>query len=256
MLDAIRKPFLFLAAILIALAVLVEIGAAVLVRLPRVTPGIPDDIRIQLQERGQLDAALRQLESIPRGQRPPGYGVPSVALVDVLYLLTIGLMALSLVIGQRLHARAQGIIGLIVAVLVIFAALKQLFAALVELTIRVTLLLAVPFGTVAYMALYAFFDRGGAAAVLGLSWLLKIGAAVCLVLAQQRYLKQTGLVLMIVTSFLASIIVSFLQGFPPLFLVSITDPIAAIICDILALLWAIVFVLYGIVAVVKALKPA
>lgn len=256
MLDSIRKPFLFLAAILIALAVLVELGATVLIRPPRVVRSIPDDLRVQLRQSGQLETAERQLASIPSGERPPGYGVPSVALVDILYLLTVGLMALSLVIGQRLHARAQGIIGLVVAVLVIFAAFRQLLAALVELMVRVTLLLAVPFGTIAYMVLYAFFDRTGAAAVLSLSWLLKIGAAVCLGLAQQRYLKQTGLVLMIATSFVASIVVSFLHGLPPMFLVSITDPIAAIVCDVIAIVWAVVFACYGIVAVVKALKPA
>lgn len=256
MLDSIRKPFLFLAAILMLLAVLVELGAALLIQPPHVVRGIPDDIRAQLQQSGQLEAAERQLASIPSGQRPPGYGVPSLALVDMLFLLTVGLMALSLVIGQHLHARAQGIIGLVVAVLVIFAAIKQLFAALIELMIRVTLLLAVPFGTIAYMVLYAFFDRTGAATVLGLSWALKIGVVVCIALAQQQYLKQKGLLLIIATSFLASIIVSFLHGLPPLFLVSITDPIAAIVCDILAVIWGIVFAVYGIIAVVKALKPA
>jgi hypothetical protein len=256
MLDSIRKPFLFLAAILILLAVLVEIGATLLIQPPRVTRAIPENIRTQLQATGQLEAAERQLASMPQGERPPGYGVSSLSLIDILYLLTVGLMVLSLVIGQALHARVQGIIGLIVAILVIFAALKQLFAALIELMIRVTLLLAVPFGTIAYMVMYAFFDRTGAATVLGLSWLLKIGAVVCIALAQQRYLKQKGLLLMIATSFLGSIIVSFLHGFPPLFLVSITDPIAAIVCDIIAILWAIVFVIYGIIAVVKALKPA
>lgn len=256
MLDSIRKPFLFLAAILVALAVLLELGATILIRPPRVVRGIPEDIRAQLRQSGQLEAAERQLASIPSGEKPPGYGVSSLALVDVLYLLTVGLMALSLAIGQGLHARAQGIIGLIVSVLVIFAALKQLFAALIELMIRVTLLLAVPFGTIAYMVLYAFFDRAGAVTVLGLSWLVKIAAVVCIGLAQQRYLKQTGLMLMIATSFLASFVVSFLHGLPPGFLVSITDPIAAIVCDVLAIIWAIVFALYGIVAVVKALKPA
>ena len=256
MLDSIRKPFLFLAAILIALAVLVELGSAILIQPPRVVAAIPDDLRAQLRQSGQLEAAERQLSAIPSGQRPPGYGVPSLALVDVLYLLTVGLMALSLVVGQRLHARAQGIIGLIVAVLVIFAALRQLLGAVVELMIRVTLLLAAPFGTLAYMVLYAFFDRSGAAAVLGLSWFLKIGAVVCLFLAQPRYMRQKGLVLMIATSFVAALVVSFLHGLPPMFLVSITDPIAAIVCAVLAIVWGLVFAVYGLVAVVKALKPA
>jgi hypothetical protein len=257
MLDAMRKPFLFLAAILVALAVLVEIGAMVLVQPPRLTTVIPPDLEIQLRARGQLEAAQRQMEAVRAGgERPPGFGVPALALVDILYLLTAGLMALSLVVGFRVHARVQGIIGLVVSILVIFAAIKHLFAALIELMIRVSLLLAVPFGTIAYMAIYAFFDRSGAGTVLALSWSLKIGAVVCLFLAQQRYLRQAGLLLMVLTSFLASFIVSFLHGLPPTFLVSITDPIAGIVCDILALIWGIVFALYGIIAVVKALKPS
>jgi hypothetical protein len=256
MFDAIRKPFLFLAVALVALSVLVELGAKILVQPPRMQRAIPADLERQLAASGQLEAARAQLQSIPSGERPPGFGVSSVALIDILYLLTIGLTALSLVVGARLQARAQGLIGLVVAVLVIFAALKQLLAALLELTIRVTLLLAVPFGTIAYMVLYAFFDSAGAATILGLSWLLKIGAVICLFLAQQRYLKQTGLLLMIATSFLASIVVTFLHAFPPGFLVSITDPIAAIVCGIIAIIWGVVFVFYGIVAVVKALKPA
>ncbi|HEX9984927.1 MAG TPA: hypothetical protein VGF69_16820 [Thermoanaerobaculia bacterium] len=258
MLDSLRKPFLFLCAILIVLAVLVELGSGWLVRPPALQRGLPPDIASQLSP-AQLLMAQRQLASIPsagQSEEPPGYGITALAKVDIMLLLTIGLMALSLVIGDHLQGRTQGIIGLIVGVLVFIAAFKELFAAFIELMIRVTLLLAVPFGTIAYMALYASFDRSGAAMILGLSWFLKIAAVVCLILAQQKYLKQTGLMLLVATSLIASFVVSFLHGLPPGFLVNITDPIAAIVCDILALIWAVVAVLYGIVAVIKALQPA
>lgn len=49
---------------------------------------------------------------------------------------------------------------------------------------------------------------------------------------------------------------AFLHGLPPTFLVSITDPIAAIVCDVIAIVWGLVFAVYGIIAVVEALKPA
>lgn len=256
MLDAIRKPFLFLSAILILFAVLVEIGAAVLVQPAQPRHELPPEIRAQLSPADQV-AALAQMGETARqtNREPPGFGITALARIDAILLLTIGLMALSLVIGDHLTGRVQGIISLIVGILVFLSALKALFGTLIELMLRVTLLLATPFGTIAYLAMYSFFDRGGAAAILGLSWFLKIAAAVCLVLAHQRFLKQYGLILLFLTSLLGSFLVSFLHGFPPRFLVNVTDPIAAIVNDILALIWAIVTIVFGIIALIKALKP-
>ncbi len=256
MFDAIRKPFLFLSAILILLAVLVEIGAAVLVQPAQPRVELPPEIAAQLSPADQL-LALRQMHetATQTNREPPGFGIPALARIDVILLLMLGLMALSFVIGDHLTGRVQGIITLVVGVLVFLSALKALFATLIELMLRVTLLLATPFGTIAYLAMYSFFDRAGAGAILGLSWFLKIAAAVCLVLAHQRFLKQYGLVLLFLTSLLGSFVVSFLHGLPPRFLVNITDPIAAIVNDVLALIWAIVTIVFGAIATIKALKP-
>lgn len=256
MLDAIRKPFLFLSAILVLFAVLIEIGAAILVQPTRPRNEIPAEIAQQLSP-SDLAAAMAQMSNSGGGKsaEPPGFGIQALARIDVILLLTIGLMALSLVIGDALQARTQGIISLIVGILVLLSSFKAIFSTLIELMIRLTLLLAVPFGTIAYLARYSFFDRSGAAVILGLSWFLKIAAAICLFLAHQRYLKQYGLLLLLGTSLLGSFIVTFLHGLPPRFLVSITDPVAAIINDILALIWAIVTIVFAIIAVVKALKP-
>ena len=258
MLDSIRKPFLFLSAILLLFAVLVEIGATVLVQPPKVPRSLPPEVVAQLG--ANAPQAIEQFEktrsSMSRSAEPPGFGIQALARVDVILLLTVGLMALSLVIGNRLQGRTQGIISLIVGVLVFLSAFKALFATLIELMVRITLLLATPFGTIAYLAMYSFFDRSGAAAILGLSWFLKLAAAVCLVLAHQRYLKQFGLALLLGTSLLGSFIVTFLHALPPRVLVSITDPIAAIVNDILALIWAIVTIVFGLIATIKALKPS
>ncbi len=261
MLDAIRKPFLFLSAILIVFAVLVEIGAAFLVQSSRPQPELPPDIERQLREKSPADLVAAQIQmresasQEKRRKEPPGFGITALARIDVILLLTIGLMALSLVIGDHLTGRVQGITSLVVGVLVFLSAFKALFATLIELMIRVTLLLATPFGTIAYLAAFSFFDRGGAGTILGLSWILKLAAVVCLFLAHQRYIKQYGLLLLILTSLVGSFLVTFLHGLPPLFLVNITDPIAAIIDDILALIWAIITIIFGIIALIKALKP-
>jgi hypothetical protein len=257
MLDAIRKPFLFLSAILVLFAVLIEIGAAILVQPARPRSELPPEIARQLSDEDR-SAALSQMAAAggKTSREPPGFAIQALARIDVILLLTIGLMALSLVIGDALHGRTQGISSLIVGVLVFLSAFKALFGTLIELMIRVTLVLATPFGTIAYLAVYSFFDRSGAGVILGLSWILKLAAAVCLFLAHQRYLKQYGLLLLLGTSLLGSFLVTFLHGLPPRFLVNITDPIAAIINDILALIWAIVTIVFALIAVIKALKPS
>jgi hypothetical protein len=109
------------------------------------------------------------------------------------------------------------------------------------------------FGTIAYFAIWAHFDTSGAQAALSLIMTLKIVFAVCLVLAHQRFLQNKGFVLIIITSFVSNLIVAFLQGLVPGFLVSITDDIAAIIVCILAIIWAIVYLIGGIISVVRVI---
>jgi hypothetical protein len=94
---------------------------------------------------------------------------------------------------------------------------------------------------------------GTAYAALSLIMLLKIVFAVCLVLAQQRFLQNKGLVLIICTSFLANLLVVFLYGFVPGFLVSIADVIAALVICILAIIWGIVYLIGGVVSVIKVI---
>jgi VanZ family protein len=81
---------------------------------------------------------------------------------------------------------------------------------------------------------------------------LKLGFAVCLVLAQQRFLQNKGLVLIILTSLLATFIISVLHSFVPGFLVSITDNIAGIIVALLAAIWAVAFLIGAVMSVTKA----
>jgi VanZ family protein len=120
--------------------------------------------------------------------------------------------------------------------------------------LMVTLLLAVPFGTLIYLIGYGSFDRGLATAVLSVIMTLKLGFAVCLILAHQGFVKMKGLVLIILTSIAAGIVVSFLHGVVPGILVSITDAIAGIVVGILAALWALFFLIGSIPSIVKSLK--
>jgi len=229
MLADLRKPFFFVAIALIALALLVELGSHWLV-----------GVRDPTSTANTLD--------VPH----PGYGIRSLALVDVLVVFSVGLMGLSLIVPERLHGRLQGLATLFVAILVLLAALVQIFAGIALASIMVTLLLSPIFGTAAYFIGFSHFDRSGAALTLSLLMMLKLGFAVFLVLAHQRFLENKGLVLIIVTTLLAGLLIAFLHAFVPGFLVSITDTVGAIVVAVLALVWAIVFLVGSVVSIVKA----
>ena len=133
------------------------------------------------------------------------------------------------------------------------ACIVLIFVALAQLLLMIGLFFAIPFGTIAYLIVWGSFPKTAAAVILSLLIFFKIAASICLPIAHQRFLKDIGLILMILTSFVATIIVSFLHGLVPGPIVSITDALAAIIVGIIALIWAIVVLVGSIIAVVFAL---
>lgn len=257
--DELRRPFLVLAIVLMAIAVLFEIGSTALVK--GVAPAAGELREIALEEAnrdeddelepGDVDDVVADAEELSREEDPPGRAIQYLAFLDGLLLYAVGMMGLGLVAPERIQGRLQGIVGLILSIVLIILLIIAIVFAVVLLMIMVGLLTAVPFGTIAYFAIYGFFDRAGASVVLGLIMLLKLGFCVCLVLAQQRFLQNKSIVLLTLTSLLASVIVAFLHGIVPLFLVSITDGIAAIVIAILAIIWAIVMLIASIVSIVK-----
>jgi hypothetical protein len=84
---------------------------------------------------------------------------------------------------------------------------------------------------------------------------LKLAFIACLVLGQQRFIQNKGLVFMIVTSLAGNVIVGFLHGFLPRFLASITDAISGIVVGIIAVIWAIILLVGAIVSIANALRP-
>ena len=253
--DTLRRPFFILAVVLLAIAVLVELGST------SVLKGVSADanaIHAQAAKDPELADALTQmngqLQQISDRDTPPGLGVPYLAFLDGVLLFSISLIAASLIVPERVQGRVQGCASLIFMIVLLLAVIAAIISAFVMLMIMVALLLAVPFGTLAYLAIYGFFDRGGAAAALSIIMLLKLGFAGSLLAAHQRFLENTGLVLLIVTSLVGSIVVSLLQGLVPGFLVSITDAIAAIIVGILACVWGVLLLIGAIGAVLKAVR--
>ncbi len=228
--DSLRKPLFLAALVFILLAVLVEVSSVGFL--------------------GPAAAAASEFEAL----QSPGLGIGYLALVDGILLFSIGLMALGLVIPARIQGRLQGIVNFIFFLLLLLAAIGLIFLAILLLTMMVTLLLAVPFGTIAYMAAFADFNVGAARATLGTIMTLKLAFAVCLVLSNPRFLEVKGLMLLVMLSLLANVIVSFLHGLGPSFIVSILDAVAAIVVGIIGAIWALVSLVGSIPAIIKLIR--
>jgi hypothetical protein len=190
------------------------------------------------------------------GDDPPGRGIPYLALVDIVLAYTILLVSLPIVVPDHLQGKIQGIVTFVGAIVLLIVAFLLTLLALAALLLMVSLFLAVPFGTIAYLAAFGDFATGEAAAILSLLMMLKLAFCVFLVIAQQRFLQNKGLVLLVVTSLVATIIVAFLHGLVPGPLVSITDSLAAIVVGILAIIWAIVLLIGSIPAILRAIKSS
>ncbi len=245
-LQNIRKPPLIVAAVLMVVVVALELGSMAFIGSGQGEQSEMDKI---CEEEGLEPFA----PSEDAQDGPPGVGIPFLAFIDVLLLLNVVIAVLALWVHAPTLAVIQGISSLIIGLVGIVGGIVALFVVIALLIVKISLFLAVPFGTLAYLALFGWFDKGGAASILGILFLLKIGFGICLLLAQQRFIQSKGLVLLFLTSLVAGIIVGFLHGLVPVFLVSITDDIGAIIAAVLGIIWMIVHLIGAIVSLVKSI---
>lgn len=222
MFESMRKIPFFIALIVIFLGVLVELGSNFALHLFQA--GAPN---------GKAISAMAFLDGL----------VFYIALINGLQAGFPGLI--------RVQAKIQGIVQVIFTLLLTLGCIGVLIADFVLLMLMVSLLMAVPFGTIAYFAIWGTFDTDHARVVLSLLMTLKIAFAICLVLAHQGFLKFKPLVMITLTSFVCNLLIAFLHAFVPGFLVSITDDIGAIIICILAIIWAIPSLIGGIGSMVK-----
>lgn len=249
--DDLRKPFLVLAIVLVAVAVLLEIasdeltgGGAVATASFQGEVTARDELEdVEVPDPGDID-------------EPPGVGITYLALIDATLLYTLGLMGLGLVVPKRLQGRAQGVSTLIGSIILIIVAFVMAIIAFVLLLVMVGLFFAAPFGTIAYLALWGFFPRGEAAALLSLLMLLKVSAVIFLVLAQQAMLKQKGLMALILTSLVCNLVLAFAHGFVPIVVVSIVDALLALVFAIIAIVWGIILLIGSIPSLVATLRLA
>ena len=185
----------------------------------------------------------------------PGLGIPSLAALDLLLLFTMVLTTFTaLELFPAIVGRIQGVVAVIVSVIGCLGSIVLLFVTITLLMLMIGLLVAVPFGTMVYLAVWGDFPSGKAGATLAMIVLLKLAGVFFLVLASEQVLKGKMLMFLFLCSIGLTILISFLQGFPPNILASITDAIGAIIAFVVAIIWAIIYLVGGIISVVNTIK--
>ena len=245
-LGEVRRPLFFLALFALLLVVLVETGSSLALGggtsgpIASLTAGIPD---VEPDMLAGVDA-----------DSPPGNGIGYLALVDGYLLFSVIMLGLSFLLSQRLYGRIQGIVTLIVSFLWIIMSFVMALIAFVLLMVMFGLFVAVPFGTIAYLAVWGFFPVGKAAAVLGLLLFLKLVFVVLLVLAQQKFLKATALMIHIAMSFVLQLVLGIVQGWLPFIVVSLGDQLLALVFAIVSLIGAIWAFVWSVPAVVNAIR--
>ncbi len=227
--ETMRRPFFWLAGLALVLAVAIELASSAML------PGIAS---------AQVDAGA------------PGWGIRYLAILDSLLLYTVLTMGLGMVLPRAVVGRVQGIVALVLSFFGCLGTIVLTFLALATLILMISLLVAVPFGTIAYMAVWGHFPAGRAEAALGLIMFLKFAFCGLLLLAQQRFVQNKGLVVLTAVSLLATWLVAFLVGFPPGFLVSIADVLGALVIAVVGIVWLVLLLVGSLVGVVKAVRSA
>jgi hypothetical protein len=257
--DSLRKPFLVAAVLVVLVAFLSCLGSSLVTGPPpfadRVNQTLSNPQTVALLEKFDIDPGdAHDSLSDTRPENPPGMGIPALALIEGLLLLVLVITAAPLLIGERITGVLTGGVSIIGGLVVLLAAIATAIVSFTALMLMVSLLLSAPFGTLAYLAIFGSFDSGGAAVFTSLVLGLTLAALVLLVLAQQRFLKGKGLLLLLLTAVLLTFVTSLLHSIVPGFLVSITDALAALITAIVSAIWALLVLIGGIVSAVRVLQ--
>lgn len=261
--DQLRRPFLLITLVTIVLALLICLGSNLLKRdtpldqridtaltSARNTPQIAQE----LERRGiDLNDARDQLAE-STADEPPGLAIPALALVNGLLLLVLILTALPMLVGDRTTGNLQGIVSIVGGLVGLIVGVVVAIVAFTALMLMVSLFLAVPFGTLAYLAVFGSFDTGTASAITAVVMVLQVIGLICLILAQERFLKNIGLMLLFGTAILLTFVTGLLHSVVPGILVSITDALGGLIIGVVAAIWSLVILIGGIVAAVRLLQ--
>lgn len=184
----------------------------------------------------------------------PGLGIRMLALIDAGLAWTLLLMAIDFIRPMSAIARIQGIVTLILSFFGVLGGITLIFLTFSLIVLMVSLLVAVPFGTIAYLAVWGSFPEGLARAALGAIMLLKLFGAGFLLGASPGLLKNKGLVILMLFSIGSTFLTGFLIAFVPGFVAAIADAIGALISAVLGTIWLVVMLIGAIFAVIRAIR--
>jgi hypothetical protein len=252
----LQTPFFVIAFVVWVFVLLIEMGSSLFLPLSTPTPSTFSQTVSAGADPAPSQEDVQAMFQQRRTNPPrPGYAIQAMAAFDGFVLLGLLWMALALVFPMEIVGRVQGIVSLIVALLVFLVSVVAIFVIVSLLMIMVSLFLAAPFGTLVYLGIWGFFDRGSVAWLLSLDLFLKLVAAILLLFAQLKFIENKGLVFLLLVSVLFDVMISLLQGLPPGVLVSITDAVGAILVLVVTAVWAVVLLVSSLLATLKALKP-
>lgn len=228
--NLVRKPFIVAALVLFGTAFAIEAGSR---------------LWIEVEVKGVR----------PGNAATPGLGIPSLAALDTLVLLSLIVLTLVVIgVPARIVGKVQGCAAVIVSFFSLIASFVLLFVTIGLLMLMVGLLVAVPFGTAVYVAVFGNFPRSPAALTLGAVMLMKLIGVFCLFLGSAQIFKSKLTVLLLACSVGLPFLLTILHAFPPRVLASITDAIGALITFIVAIVWAIIFLVSGVISIVRTLR--
>ena len=256
--DGLRRWALWVAVVAILLALLACVGAGIIIS----PPPLGDRIQSLQQDSSAAPEDVDQddiddLSADDFGESaddPPGLAIPYLALPNGLLLIIVGLMALPLLIGNRMIPLIGGIVSVVGGFFAVIGGIIMAIIAFVALLVMVSLFLAVPFGTLAYLAIFGFFDIWASAALLGLIMFLQLAAIVFLIVAQQSMLGNKRLMFWLLLAVLLTFLTMILHSIVPIILVSITDALGALIIAIVGAIWGLLMLIGGIISLIKQLN--
>jgi hypothetical protein len=185
----------------------------------------------------------------------PGIGITALAGLDFIFLYSLALIGLDfLPVVPAVFSRVQGIVTLVLCLLALLGSIVLAWVTFSLLMTMVSLLLAAPFGTIAYLAIWGLFDTQSAKVVLALTMTLKLAGVGLIFFASMSFLKNKGFMLLTACSLGLSFGLGLLHTIPPGFVVSITDALGALIITIVLIFWIVVLLIGAIFAVLRAIR--
>jgi hypothetical protein len=143
---------------------------------------------------------------------------------------------------------------LVLSLLGLLGTLVFAFCTFTLIMLMVTLLLAAPFGTLAYFAVWGHFPTGPARISVALVMSLKLIGIGLIAASHLTLLKNKFFLVLAGCSIGLTFVLGLLYAFPPRFLVSITDAIGALIAAIVAFVWMVIVLIGAIFAVIRAAR--